>query len=66
MLKIEAEKVEVAAVAEVVKEDEKIAADQASEAKGIADECNQNLAEAMPILNAALESLNTLTGGLWH
>ena len=61
MKKIEFESAEVAKVAEVVKEDEKIAGDQADEAKSIADECNQNLAEAMPVLNQALKSLDTLT-----
>lgn len=34
---------------------------QAKEAQGIKDECDADLAEAMPILNAALAALDTLT-----
>lgn len=34
---------------------------QAKEAQGIKDECDADLAEAMPILNSALAALDTLT-----
>ena len=61
MVVIERESAEVEEVANIVKADEAIAENQAAEAKAIADECNQNLAEAMPILNEALRSLDTLT-----
>jgi len=35
--------------------------EQAKAAQAIKDECEANMAEAMPILNAALTALNTLT-----
>ena len=38
-----------------------MANEQADAAGAIKDECDANLAEAMPILNAALAALNTLT-----
>jgi len=45
----------------VVKADEAVANEQAKAAKAIKDECDADLAEAIPALNAALEALNTLT-----
>ncbi|KAK9727720.1 ATP-binding dynein motor region [Popillia japonica] len=59
--KVEAESAEAAAVEKVVLEDEAAANIQAEAAQAIKDECDANLAEAMPILNAALAALNTLT-----
>ena len=44
-----------------MKADEAVANDQAMAAKAIKDECDADLAEAMPILNSALAALNTLT-----
>lgn len=44
-----------------MKADEAVANEQASAAKAIKDECDNDLAEAIPILNAALTALNTLT-----
>jgi len=38
-----------------------VANEQAEAASAIKDECDANLAEAMPILNAAVAALNTLT-----
>ena len=38
-----------------------MANEQARAAKAIKDECDADLAEAMPALNASLEALNTLT-----
>ena len=38
-----------------------MANEQASVAKGIKDECDADLAEAIPVLEAALAALNTLT-----
>ena len=44
-----------------VKADEAVANEQAKGAQTIRDECNADLAEAMPILNSAISALNTLT-----
>lgn len=46
---------------ELVKLDEQAAKEQASVAQGIKEECDAKLGEALPILNAALAALNTLT-----
>ena len=48
-------------VLQVVKADEAKANEQAREAQAIKDECDADLAEAIPILNSALAALNTLT-----
>uniref|UniRef100_H2Y7L2 AAA+ ATPase domain-containing protein n=1 Tax=Ciona savignyi TaxID=51511 RepID=H2Y7L2_CIOSA len=61
MVNVERESIEVAKVEKVVKADEAVANEQASVAKGIKDECDADLAEAIPILEAALSALNTLT-----
>uniref|UniRef100_A0AAQ5XW12 EF-hand domain-containing protein n=1 Tax=Amphiprion ocellaris TaxID=80972 RepID=A0AAQ5XW12_AMPOC len=61
MVVIEHESVEVAETEKVVKMDEAVANEQAMAAKAIKDECDAELAEAMPILEAALAALNTLT-----
>ncbi|XP_047456328.1 dynein axonemal heavy chain 7 isoform X2 [Mugil cephalus] len=61
MVVIEHESVEVAETEKVVKVDEAIANEQAMGAKAIKDECDAELAEAMPILDSALAALNTLT-----
>lgn len=61
MVVIEKESIEVAKVEKVVKADEAVANKQAMAAKAIKDECDHDLAEAMPILNSALSALNTLT-----
>lgn len=61
MVVIERESVEVAETEKVVKEDEAVANGQAMAAKAIKDECDTDLAEAMPILESALSALNTLT-----
>lgn len=58
---VEAESEEAAAVEKTVMEDEEVANEQAKAAQAIKDECDADLAEAMPILNAALAALNTLT-----
>ncbi|CAG4997774.1 unnamed protein product [Parnassius apollo] len=59
--KIEKEKEGVALVEAEVLVDQAAAEEQAKEAQGIKDECDADLAEAMPILNAALAALDTLT-----
>ena len=61
MVVIEHESVEVAETEKVVKVDEAVANEQAMAAKAIKDECDADLAEAMPILESALAALNTLT-----
>ncbi|KAM9347669.1 dynein axonemal heavy chain 7 [Symphorus nematophorus] len=61
MVVIEHESVEVAKTEKVVKVDEAVANEQAMGAKAIKDECDADLAEAMPILESALAALNTLT-----
>lgn len=45
----------------MVKVDEAEANEQAAAAKAIKDECDSDLAEAMPILKAALTALDTIT-----
>uniref|UniRef100_A0A3Q3S6H3 Dynein axonemal heavy chain 7 n=1 Tax=Mastacembelus armatus TaxID=205130 RepID=A0A3Q3S6H3_9TELE len=61
MVVIEHESVEVAETEKVVKMDEAVANEQAMAAKAIKDECDADLAEAMPILESAMAALNTLT-----
>ena len=61
MVVIEKESIEVAKVEKVVKADEAVANEQAMAAKAIKDDCDKDLSVAMPILNAALAALNTLT-----
>ncbi|XP_035294723.1 dynein heavy chain 7, axonemal isoform X2 [Cricetulus griseus] len=61
MLIIERESMEVAKTEKIVKADEIIANDQAMAAKAIKDECDADLAGALPILESALSALDTLT-----
>ncbi|XP_041928965.1 dynein heavy chain 7, axonemal isoform X2 [Alosa sapidissima] len=61
MVIIEHESVEVAKTEKVVRVDEAVANDQAMAAKAIKDECDADLAVAMPVLESALAALNTLT-----
>ncbi|XP_066465573.1 dynein axonemal heavy chain 3 [Tiliqua scincoides] len=60
MIHIEKETVEVDAKKELVAADEKEANDAAAVAQGIKEECEGDLAEAMPALEAALSALDTL------
>ncbi|XP_077172642.1 dynein axonemal heavy chain 3 [Paroedura picta] len=60
MVHIEKETVEVDAKKELVAADEKEANDAAAVAQGIKEECEGDLAEAMPALEAALAALDTL------
>ena len=57
---IEKESVEVLATSEVVKRDEASANEMAASAQALKDECESELAEAIPALEAALAALNTL------
>ncbi|XP_013208919.1 dynein heavy chain 7, axonemal [Microtus ochrogaster] len=61
MLIIERESMEVAKTEKIVKADEIVANDQAMAAKAIKDECDADLAGALPILESALAALDTLT-----
>ncbi|XP_064419638.1 dynein axonemal heavy chain 7 isoform X2 [Latimeria chalumnae] len=61
MVIIEKESLEVAKTEKVVKADEAVANEQAMAAKAIKDECDADLAQALPILEAALAALDTLT-----
>ncbi|XP_030830748.1 dynein heavy chain 7, axonemal isoform X1 [Strongylocentrotus purpuratus] len=61
MVVIEKESIEVAKTAKIVKADEEVANGQAMAAKAIKDECDADLAVALPILESALSALNTLT-----
>lgn len=58
---VSAEKKEAGEVEKIVMQDEALANDQALAAQAIKDECDEKLAEAMPILNSAIAALNTLT-----
>ncbi|XP_051969464.1 dynein axonemal heavy chain 3 [Xyrauchen texanus] len=60
MVKIEKETLDVDAKKELVSADEKVANEAAAAAKAIKDECEGDLAEAMPALEAALAALDIL------
>ncbi|KAM9235850.1 LOW QUALITY PROTEIN: dynein axonemal heavy chain 7 [Leptosomus discolor] len=61
MVGIQKESLEVAKTERVVKADEAVANEQAMAAKAIKDECNADLAQAMPCLESALAALDTPT-----
>ncbi|GIY27745.1 dynein heavy chain 7, axonemal [Caerostris darwini] len=58
---VQAESADVAEVEKVVKQDEAVANEQAANAQAIKDECDSDLAHAVPILEAAIQALNILT-----
>ncbi|XP_069503771.1 dynein axonemal heavy chain 3 [Ambystoma mexicanum] len=60
MVKIEKETIDVDAKKELVLADEQVANEAAAASKAIKDECEGDLAEAMPALEAALSALDTL------
>ncbi|XP_063790494.1 dynein axonemal heavy chain 3 isoform X2 [Pseudophryne corroboree] len=60
MIKIEKETVDVDAKRELVAADERVANEAAAASKAIKDECEGDLAEAMPALEAAISALDTL------
>lgn len=60
MIVIEKESAEVEATSKVVKSDEAVANEQAAKAQALKDECEADLAEAIPALEAALAALDTL------
>ena len=57
---IEKESGEVEETSKQVKADEAIANEQAAQAQALKDECEADLAEAIPALEAAIAALNTL------
>uniref|UniRef100_A0A8B9CE97 Dynein axonemal heavy chain 7 n=1 Tax=Anser brachyrhynchus TaxID=132585 RepID=A0A8B9CE97_9AVES len=61
MVVIQKESLEVAKTEKIVKADEAVANEQAMAAKAIKDDCDADLAQAMPCLEAALAALDTLT-----
>lgn len=60
LVQVQSESVQVEKTKELVKADEAIATVKADEATAIKRECELELAEAIPALNAALEALDTL------
>ena len=66
MVVIEKESKEVAKTSEVVAKDEAVANEQANEAQALKDECEADLAEAIPALEAAISALDTLKVSLPH
>lgn len=57
---IEVESVEVEAKSKLVRVDEETATLKADEAQALKNECESDLAEAIPALEAALSALDTL------
>ena len=51
---------QVSATSELVAKDEAVASEQAAESQALKDECEADLAEAIPALEAALAALDTL------
>ncbi|KAJ1555349.1 Dynein heavy chain 7, axonemal [Nowakowskiella sp. JEL0078] len=60
LIRIEKESVEVEATRTVVAADEAVASEKAEQASAMKRECEADLAEALPLLNAALSALDTL------
>ena len=60
LAKIEKESVEVESTRKTVSADEAIASSKAEESTAMKTECENDLAEALPLLNAALAALDTL------
>jgi len=58
--KIEIESKDVEKTRKIVAADESIALEKAEQATAIKNECENDLAEALPLLNSALEALDTL------
>ncbi|KAJ3313775.1 Dynein heavy chain 7, axonemal [Boothiomyces sp. JEL0838] len=60
LVKIEKESVDVEATRKTVSADEAVAASKAAQSEAMKKECENDLAEAIPLLNAALNALDTL------
>ena len=61
MVVIAKESAEADKVKQVVSKEEAVASEEAAKVKAIKDDCEADLAEAMPVLERALKALNTLT-----
>lgn len=59
-VEIESKTLEASVASEQVKRDEVIANSQAASAEAMEDECSKDLAQAVPVLEDALQALNTL------
>lgn len=57
---IEVESAEVEEKRKIVKVDEEIATEKANEAQALKNECESDLAEAIPVMEAAIAALDTL------
>lgn len=66
MVIVEKQSTEAAKQEKVVRADEAVANEQASAAQSIKQECDADLAEAIPILESALRALETLTPAVLH
>ncbi|XP_065190205.1 dynein axonemal heavy chain 12-like [Sycon ciliatum] len=64
MVQITKESKDVEEQSAVVRKDEAVANEQAEESRSLKEECEADLAEAIPALEAALQALNTLKGFL--
>ena len=53
-------------VQQIIAADEALANEAAAAAQAIKDECDADLAEAIPILESAMAALNTLTSKVLH
>ncbi|KAI8840277.1 hypothetical protein BC829DRAFT_446998 [Chytridium lagenaria] len=60
LIKIEKESIEVEATRQIVSADEAVASEKAEQATAMKTECENDLATALPMLNAALSALDTL------
>uniref|UniRef100_A0A8C5TGG8 Dynein axonemal heavy chain 12 n=1 Tax=Malurus cyaneus samueli TaxID=2593467 RepID=A0A8C5TGG8_9PASS len=60
MQTIEVESAEVEEIRKVVKVDEELATEKADEAQALKNECESDLAEALPVMEAAIAALDTL------
>lgn len=61
LVQVNTESAEAASVKEVVAADEAVASEKAQAASAIKEECEAELAVAIPMLDAALRALDTLT-----
>lgn len=59
-MEIELKTIEASVATEQVKRDELVANEQAAAAEAMEDECSKDLAQAVPVLEDALQALNTL------
>lgn len=63
---IEKESAEVEAMSKIVRTDEEVATQKASEAQALKNECESDLAAAIPALEEAMSALNTLKVRIYY